>query len=120
MLNLLTRYILVGLANTLLTALIILVLTYLGLGIYTANAAGYVAGIILSFILNSYFTFSTKMNLPRLVKFLVTCGFCYLINLIAIKTCLHILPDAKYTAQIFGMALYTISGFILNKIWVMK
>nr|WP_241622317.1 GtrA family protein [Rosenbergiella australiborealis] len=102
------------------TAALILLLTFLGLGVYTANAIGYIAGIILSFVLNSCFTFTTKMSLPRLIKFLISCGICYLINLIAIKTCLDIFVNAKYSAQIFGMVLYTGCGFILNKLWVMK
>lgn len=116
----LARYLIVGLANTLLTATIIFILTYLGLGIYSANMSGYAAGIILSFILNSCFTFSKKINTHRFIKFFITIFICYLINLIAIKTFIDLLPDRKYLAQLSGMALYTLSGFLFNKIWVMK
>jgi len=120
MLKLLTRYLFVGLANTLLTASLVLILTYIGLGVYSANALGYAAGIILSFILNSRFTFSTEVNTYRLIKFFITCLACYIVNIMALRISIHLMPDEKYLSQLLGMALYTASGFVLNKLWVMK
>ncbi len=120
MLKLFSRYILVGLVNTGLTAAVIFMLMWAGVGLYIANALGYIAGIALSFILNTFFTFSTKMSISRLSKFLVTCLFCYLLNLFAIKLFLLCMPNEKYLAQLAGMVLYTLTGFVLNKLWVMK
>lgn len=116
----LTRYLAIGLANTIFTVTIIFFLTSLGFGVYSANGIGYMAGITLSFVLNSYFTFAIHMNVPRLIKFSITAIICYLINIVAIKTLLYFIPGGKYVAQILGMTLYTISGFILNKTWAMK
>ncbi|OLF57800.1 hypothetical protein BTN33_18155 [Aeromonas veronii] len=116
----LTRYLTIGLVNTMFTVTIIFFLTSLGFGVYSANAIGYMAGITLSFALNSYFTFSIKMNATRLIKFSITAIVCYLINIVAIKTLLCFIPGGKYVAQILGMTLYTLSGFILNKAWAMK
>ncbi|MDI2089897.1 GtrA family protein [Commensalibacter oyaizuii] len=117
---LLSKYVIVGLANTLLTMIIIFVLMHLGVGLYISNASGYVAGIILSFVLNSLFTFSTKLSVSKLVKFLVACLIAYGVNLVAIKVCLFWQPTYLYLAQLCGMGFYTITGFILNKLWVMK
>ncbi|MBU9818323.1 hypothetical protein J1782_00220 [Rahnella sp. BCC 1045] len=54
------------------------------------------------------------------MKFLITCGIAYLVNLIPIKLILFSFPDYKFFAQIIGMIFYTITGFLLNRFWVMK
>lgn len=115
-----SKYIIVGIANTLLTLSIIFTLMYCGISLYYANAMGYGAGILLSFILNSLFTFSTNISGKKLVKFLISCLICYLINLGVIKLFLTLFPEMKYLAQLLGMGFYTVSGFIINKMWAMK
>ncbi|WP_408869534.1 GtrA family protein [Commensalibacter communis] len=106
---------------------VIIALTYYGIGLYVANASGYVVGIIFSFILNSIFTFSAALSFTKLLKFLIVCFISYLVNLIAVKgfflVCSNVLYLAEYKpylAQLCGMMFYTITGFILNKLWVMK
>ncbi|CAI3927796.1 Putative flippase GtrA (transmembrane translocase of bactoprenol-linked glucose) (GtrA) (PDB:5MLZ) (PUBMED:24710389) [Commensalibacter communis] len=123
----LSKYIIVGLANTLLTMIVIIALTYYGIGLYVANASGYVVGIIFSFILNSVFTFSATLSFTKLLKFLIVCFISYLVNLIAMKVFFLLCPNKMhfaeyriYLAQFWGMGFYTITGFILNKMWVMK
>lgn len=115
-----SKYILVGIINTAITALLILLLMYLGLGVYTSNAFGYIAGITVSFILNTLFTFSTKLTWKRFIKFIINCGICYVVNLVVIYLVLYINNEWIYFAQLCGMGAYTVSGFILNKLWVMK
>lgn len=56
----------------------------------------------------------------RFIKFVSTCAFCYILNLIAMKVFFIVIPNAIYTAQVVGMVIYTTAGFILNKYWSMK
>ncbi|MEB8291473.1 GtrA family protein [Klebsiella michiganensis] len=114
------RYIIVGLANTAVTAVVIFGLMHAGVGVYPSNATGYVVGIIFSFVMNAKFTFSTTLSPLRFIKFLSTCAFCYILNLIAMKVFFIVIPNAIYTAQVVGMVIYTTAGFILNKYWSMK
>ncbi|MGE5984946.1 GtrA family protein [Klebsiella michiganensis] len=114
------RYIIVGLANTAVTAVVIFGLMHAGVGVYPSNATGYVVGIIFSFVLNAKFTFSTTLSPLRFIKFLSTCAFCYILNLIAMKVFFIVIPNAIYTEQVVGMVIYTTAGFILNKYWSMK
>ncbi|MFU0882629.1 GtrA family protein [Kluyvera cryocrescens] len=114
------RYCIVGFANTALTAAIIFYLTAIGLNLYIANISGYIFGVFLSFILNIYFTFSSKPSFQKLIKFLASCFICYLVNLIAIKTSLTVIPDNLYIVQLIGMLFYTAFGFLINKYWVIK
>ncbi|MDM6932423.1 GtrA family protein, partial [Klebsiella michiganensis] len=111
------RYIIVGLANTAMTAVVIFGLMHAGVGIYPSNATGYVVGIIFSFVMNAKFTFSTTLSPLRFIKFVSTCAFCYILNLIAMKVFFIVIPDAIYTAQVVGMIIYTTAGFIINKYW---
>ncbi|OUI78893.1 polysaccharide synthesis protein GtrA [Commensalibacter intestini] len=126
-----SKYIMVGAANTLLTMLVIFALMHSGVNMYVSNALGYVVGIVFSFILNSLFTFSAKLSFEKLIKFLIVCLISYLINLIAIKAFLLLFPNRiylaqynmhleVYIAQLCGMGFYTVTGFVLNKLWVMK
>ncbi|MDM7005922.1 GtrA family protein [Klebsiella michiganensis] len=114
------RYIIVGLANTAMTAVVIFGLMHAGVGIYPSNATGYVVGIIFSFVMNAKFTFSTTLSPLRFIKFVSTCAFCYILNLIAMKVFFIVIPDAIYTAQVVCMIIYTTAGFIINKYWSMK
>ena len=114
------RYIIVGLANTAMTAVVIFGLMHAGVGIYPSNATCYVVGIIFSFVMNAKFTFSTTLSPLRFIKFVSTCAFCYILNLIAMKVFFIVIPDAIYTAQVVGMIIYTTAGFIINKYWSMK
>lgn len=114
------RYIIVGLANTAITAVVIFGLMHVGVGVYLSNATGYVAGIIFSFVMNAKFTFSKTLSPLRFIKFVSTCAFCYILNLIAIKVFFIVIPNAIYTAQVVGMIIYTTAGFTLNKYWSMK
>lgn len=114
------KYAAVGLANTAITAAVIFACMHSGIGVYSANAAGYVCGIIFSFIANTLFTFSTKISPIRFAKFLLSCLTCWVINALAIKFFLVIYPGNLYISQLVGMFVYTITGFAINKLWVMK
>lgn len=114
------KYALVGLANTAITAVVIFACMHSGMGVYSANAAGYVCGIIFSFIANSLFTFSSNISSKRFAKFLISCLICWAINVLAIKLFLIIYPGNVYISQFVGMFVYTITGFAINKLWVMK
>ena len=114
------KYVMVGLLNTAITAVVIFLLMSAGVGIYISNALGYVLGILFSFVVNSLFTFSTTLTSKRFIKFLASCAVCWVANIITVKIFLMIFSDFIYIAQLCGMIVYTISGYLINKLWVMK
>ncbi|HBS3959628.1 TPA: GtrA family protein, partial [Klebsiella pneumoniae] len=95
----LMKYGLVGIVNTLITAVVIFLLMHLGLGIYLSNAMGYVVGIVFSFIANTIFTFTQPISINRLMKFLCVCFICYVANIIVIKIFFVFMPEKIYSAQ---------------------
>ena len=114
------KYGCVGLANTAVTAVVIFLCLHTGMGVYSSNATGYVVGILFSFLINSMFTFATKLSFRRFLLFIMVCGFCYCVNLIAMKSFFHWYPEKYYFGQLVGMFFYTVTGFVLNKFWVMR
>lgn len=114
------KYIAVGAINTIVTTLIIFVLMYFNVNIFMSNASGYIVGIALSFILNSIFTFNSKITQKKLIKFLTVCFISYLLNLLTINIMLNVSKNNVYYSQLFGILVYTLTGYFLNRKWAMK
>ena len=72
------KFLLVGVANTLLSAVIMFLLE--GLGYWPSTAIAYVAGSVLSFFLNRHFTFQSKAPFwPSVLRFAINVAVCYVI-----------------------------------------
>lgn len=112
-------YVFVGLANTALTAIIMFSLMAIGVHVLLANAIGYTAGLILSFLLNSRLTFKIELKGTTLLRFLIVAGVAYMANVGVVIFVIN-LTSSKYIAQIVGMPVYTVVGYIANKYWAMK
>lgn len=114
------KFCLVGLLNTAITAAVIFAFIHIGTGIYLSNFIGYAVGIAFSFVVNILFTFSTSLSFHRLGKFLLTCLIAYLVNVGVVWLVIQTHPSLIYSSQIAGMVTYTITGFLLTKLWDMK
>lgn len=131
------RYILVGGMNTGVTLLTIFVLkSLLGVNPYLSNAAGYVAGLINSFLWNRLWVFRSKGHTTHeALHFLVGFAACYLLQLFIVWSLTswppvgdilwHIrLPwsGATFTLSgygivtIFAMGIYTIANYLYNRL----
>lgn len=113
------RYIIVGLANTAITAIAIFGLMQAGVGVYPSNATGYVVGIIFSFVMNAKFTFK-DIEPSEVYQIRIHMRFLLYFKFNSNKSFFIVIPNAIYTAQVVGMIIYTTAGFILNKYWSMK
>lgn len=72
------KFLLVGVCNTLFSAVIMFLLE--GLGYWPSTAIAYVAGSVLSFFLNRSFTFRSKEAIwPSALRFALNVAVCYLI-----------------------------------------
>lgn len=72
------KFLLVGVGNTLLSAVIMFLLE--GLGYWPSTAIAYVAGSVMSFFLNRNFTFQSDAPFwPSVGKFALNVAVCYLI-----------------------------------------
>lgn len=139
----LVKYGLVGVVNTLLTSLTIwLILKFVyGAGegeklssgsMAIANTAGYVVGVINSFLLNRNWTFKSKTGwLTGFLKFMLGFAVCFLIQLavVLILNEVNIIPSfhlytyfisSAYICQFIGIIVYTASNFLFNKYYTFK
>ena len=110
----------VGIANTLVgLATIYAAKWFLGAGDVAANASGYAVGLIVSFTLNSRWTFSYQG--PRqaaALRFLGVAAIAYCMNLLTVMTAIESFGINAYVAQALGVPPYTITSFLLSKYFV--
>ena len=113
------RYNLVGVANTLVGFSIVFSLMFFGISAEHSNMIGYFIGAILSFYLNSKYTFKSILTKELALKFFGVLALSYLLNFFVLKRLLNIEVD-PYLAQLLSAIVYTFSSFILMKLFVFK
>ena len=116
------RYGVVGVSNTLITAVVIWVMMKLaGCSDVLSNITGYAAGVLNSFVLNKKWTFKSTIGWTRgAVRFGVVFGICYLMQLgLLLYLNKHLTIDS-YFNQLLAMAFYTVINFIMNKYYTFK
>lgn len=113
------KYNLVGVVNTLVGFSIILLLMYMGLSATVSNILGYAIGTVISYILNSKYTFvSSTNNQAILVKFVMALTLAYILNFMTLQWLLALINP--YLAQLGAAVVYSISSFMLVKYFVFK
>jgi putative flippase GtrA len=110
------RYCSVGVLNTLISLVTSFVLLASGLNVFASNLIGYVVAIGNSFILNRKWTFNHTGRVGNsLIKFLVICGTCYVIQLAVLWSLIERLSLGIYISQVYAMSAYTLLSFLANK-----
>jgi putative flippase GtrA len=112
----------VGISNTLLTALTIwCLLKVLHCSDYVSNLTGYIVGLLNSFIWNRKWTFKSKTKVSAtLFKFILTFVVSYLFQLGNLYLLLHFTHIDPYICQLLSIVVYTVINFILNRNYTFK
>ena len=112
----------VGVSNTLLTAISIwFLLKEFHCSDYLSNFTGYIIGLLNSFIWNRKWTFESKTKVSvTIFKFIVTFVISYLFQLGNLYLLLHFTLIDPYYCQILSIGVYTLINFILNKYYTFK
>ena len=121
------KFLLVGVANTLLSMVLMFLLE--GLGYWPSTAIAYVAGAVLSFFLNRSFTFQSKVAFwPSVLRFAVNVAVCYLIaysvaqpvvSLVLARTAIPALWQERI-AKLCGMGLYTVLNYFGQRFFAFR
>ncbi|MDR0742946.1 MAG: GtrA family protein [Tannerella sp.] len=134
------KYGIVGVANTILSLVIIWIMTKkFGCAEAISNFTGYVIGLINSFFLNRKWTFNSTINIVgSAVRFFLVFAVCYLLQLgvllylnryyphnpplyLFFEPILRVLKiDALFYIQILSMIVYTVVNFLINKYYTFK
>lgn len=112
------RYNLVGIFNTIVGFSIIFSLMFVGVSPVISNLIGYIIGSIVSYYLNSKYTFKAKRTKRDAIKFFIILFLSYCLNFVTLKWLLDIINP--YLAQFFSAVVYTISSFLLVKLIVFR
>lgn len=124
-----TKFLVVGVMNTLVTLAVIFLLHTAGSGDMISNFIGYVAGLINSFLWNRQWVFrSTGHSGQEAVRFIVGFAICYGIQAIFIWGTTRYLPVASFEwnllgisvsgygiATLIGMGIYTVANYVYNR-----
>lgn len=119
----LIKYGLVGVINTLITAIILFTLMNgFGISYTTSNAAGYLAGFVNSFILNKLWTFKENQasTLKQFFRFSAVFIVCYFLQRCLLVFLVEELVINKNISQLIAMVLYTLVSFVLNKFFAFR
>lgn len=127
----LVKYGLVGVSNSLITLILIFVCNeLLGMKLMLADAIGYMAGVVNSFIWNKNWVFKSHNHRLRYELTLFVVGFllCFglqFLTVLALRNPMKALDIAilgipsdvvgEYAAVCIGMVVYTLSNFIFNR-----
>ena len=121
------KFLLVGVANTLLSAVLMFLLE--GLGYWPSTAIAYVAGAVLSFFLNRSFTFQSSAAFwPSVLRFAINVVVCYLIaysiaqpvvTWVLSRTAISALWQERI-AKLCGMGLYTVINYFGQRFFAFR
>lgn len=121
------KFLLVGVGNTLLSAVIMFLLE--DLGYWPSTAIAYVAGAVMSFFLNRRFTFHSEETLGRsAVKFALNVAVCYVAayalaqpaaGWVLGRTGLSPLWQERLT-KLGGMGLYTVLNYFGQRFFAFR
>ena len=125
--NSFVRFLLVGVGNTLLSLVLMFLLE--GLGYWPSTAIAYVAGAVMSFFLNRYFTFHSEERFwTSAWKFAVNVAVCYVVGYGLARVLVR--PPEGITAmpaifferlsKLVGMAFYTVFNYFGQRFFAFR
>ncbi|MCG5481017.1 MAG: GtrA family protein [Ensifer alkalisoli] len=106
------RFVVVGLANTGFGYAVILVGLFAGLGDIVANALGYAAGLVMSFTLNSRWTFRASASRAAFARYLAVFLFCFGMNLAIVLSARQLGLVDNPVVHLFGISVYSIFFYV--------
>src|SRR3546814_504459 len=116
------RFVLAGIANTIVGYAIIFACMYLlGLSPELSNLAGYALGLCISYSLNRNFTFKSSGRISaEFSRFLFVFLVSYTANLMLLVFLVRMLSLNAAPSQIISGIVYIMTAYILNKRYVFR
>lgn len=125
-----SRFVLVGIANTIIgTSTMLIAYNLFGLGYWISSALNYIVGSIFSYFANKYFTFQSHgTSLKEIVKFVANIALCYLLAYGIAKPLIpRLLSNLKWPINIVeqismlaGMCFFVVINFVGQKFFVFQ
>lgn len=118
----LARFVTAGLMNTAIGATAIFVFLRLGWGDYRANLAGYLVGLVASYLLNSRWVFADRSvrSKPEALRFGLSAGVAYTANLGVVHAGRQWGYIDNPLTHAAGIAVYAAVFFLLSQCFVFR
>ena len=115
------NYLLIGLANTFITSIIIFLLYSINFSDQLANFCGICAGVTQSILLNSKFTFGQdKIRYDKSLYFFLILSLSYFVNLLILNISLNYFLLSSLVSQCIALFMYTVISFLLLNNYLFK
>ena len=116
------RFLIVGIANTVVGLLSIYLLKWLlGFDDAIANILGYMIALALSFVLNRGWTFEhSGPILPAFLRFVCIFAVAYLVNLAIVMASIRVFGVNAYLAHAIGIAPYTVLFYLGSRYFAFR
>lgn len=122
------KFLLVGVVNTLVgTSIMFLFYNVFHLGYWFSSASNYVAGSIVSYLLNKFFTFkNNEKSLKSIFRFVVNISVCYLVAYGVAKPVVHWMFGflsaslRDNVAMLAGMGIFVVLNYLGQRFFVFK
>jgi putative flippase GtrA len=116
------RFVLVGVVNSFAgLAAIYFCKLFIGLGNVAANMIGYGFGLVVSFVLNSAWTFQYRGAVfPAVLRFVLVFLVSYGTNLVFVLLLIDHWGINSYIAQAVGILPYTVTFYVLSRTFVFR
>jgi putative flippase GtrA len=117
-----SRYVGVGLINTVWSYCIIFALMYLaGVSPEASNAIGYGVGLVTSYALNRTYTFaSANPKAPEFLRFIGIFALAFAANFTALLLLVHMLRIHAGIAQVGAGVVYVVTSYFCNRNFVFR
>lgn len=111
----------VGVANTIVGVGVIVLASLIGAGPILANVLGYGAGLVISFTLNSRFTFQRRrVDRFTVMRFLGAFAIAFCVNLAVVIAAKDLLDWHGLLASLAGAPFYVALFYLLCECWVFR
>jgi putative flippase GtrA len=116
------RFVLTGIANSLVGWAVIFAGLMAGLTAVAANVAGYGVGLLLSFTLNRHYVFGVRgaVSGGEVMRFLVVFFLAFAVNLAVLLGSAHVFGLSPMMAQVPAIVAYTAVFFLLSQLFVFR
>ncbi|MFF2157530.1 GtrA family protein [Paenibacillus chitinolyticus] len=85
-----------------------------------ASICGFIVSLVISYFLNSRFTFSQRRNVYVFIKYCVVSLTGLFLNLVLLFLVVNILNSWYVYGQVLSIVIVPICNFTLNKVWAFK
>lgn len=110
----------IGILITIAGAGVVLLLTALTGNPLLANVTGYSCGLILSYVLNSRYTFKSNKSFGTATKFLASFAVALTTNLVVVYLAVYTFHAPKGIGSLVGLPFYSLCFYILCERWAFK